>query len=131
MALLSRIYFNTVFGALGGLLGWVLFSVFGNLDQRKASELFSQLLPGTALSGLFSELTEGGPYVLVNNNAPPGFTLVNDAPVAQSCELRDGDRIQLGNVLLRFQLRVAQNRARAAAPALPAAAPDEQGIRAL
>ncbi len=75
----------------------------------------------------------GGRYVLVNNNAPPGFTLVNDAPVAQSCELRDGDRIQLGNVLLRFQLRVAQNRARAraAAPALPATAPDDQGIRAL
>ena len=29
MALLSRIYFNAVFGALGGLLGWMLFSVFG------------------------------------------------------------------------------------------------------
>src|SRR5262249_41861039 len=29
MALLGRIYFNAVFGALGGLLGWLLFGVFG------------------------------------------------------------------------------------------------------
>ena len=28
MALLTRIYFNAVFGALGGLLGWMLFGVF-------------------------------------------------------------------------------------------------------
>ena len=27
MALLGRIYFNAVFGALGGLLGWMLFGV--------------------------------------------------------------------------------------------------------
>src|SRR5262249_51861549 len=31
MALLTRIYFNAVFGALGGLLGWVL---FGFLSDR-------------------------------------------------------------------------------------------------
>jgi hypothetical protein len=55
---------------------------------------------------------DGGRYLLVNTNAPPGQTLVNEAPVAQSCELRDGDRIQLGNVVLRFQLRAAQNRQR-------------------
>ena len=29
MGLLSRIYYNAVFGALGGLVGWLLFSVFG------------------------------------------------------------------------------------------------------
>ena len=51
-------------------------------------------------------------YVLVNNGAPPQQTLVNDAPVADSLELQDGDRIQLGNVLLRFQLRAAHNRAK-------------------
>src|SRR5947209_7959762 len=28
MALLLRIYFNAVFGALGGLLGWLLYGVF-------------------------------------------------------------------------------------------------------
>lgn len=51
-------------------------------------------------------------YVLVNNGAPAEFTLVNDSPVSQSRELQDGDKIQLGNVLLRFHLRVAANRAR-------------------
>lgn len=51
-------------------------------------------------------------YVLVNNGAPPQNTLVNDAPVADSLDLQDGDRIQLGNVLLRFQLRAANNRVR-------------------
>ena len=38
------------------------------------------------------------------------FRMVDDAPVVGDCELRDGDRIQLGNVLLRFQLRAAQAR---------------------
>ena len=58
-------------------------------------------------------------YVLHNNGAPPENTCVNDLPVPQMIELRDGDRIQLGNVLLRFQMRAAQNRARPgrAAPA--------------
>src|SRR5439155_21759007 len=30
MALLTRIYFNAVFGGLGGLLGWMLFGIFGD-----------------------------------------------------------------------------------------------------
>jgi Inner membrane component of T3SS, cytoplasmic domain len=55
---------------------------------------------------------EGSRYLLLNNEAPPEFTRVNDKPVLQSCDLRDGDRIQLGNVLLRFQLRAAQERRR-------------------
>jgi Inner membrane component of T3SS, cytoplasmic domain len=49
-------------------------------------------------------------FVLINNSAPARFTLVNDQPVPQSQELHDGDRIQLGNVLLRFQARAAVNR---------------------
>ena len=53
---------------------------------------------------------DGNRYLLRNNKAPADFTRVNDAPVAGDCELRDGDRIQLGNVLLRFQLRAAQAR---------------------
>jgi hypothetical protein len=63
---------------------------------------------------------QGDRYVLVNNGAPPDFTLVNDTPVPDTRELQDGDRIQLGNVLLRFQLRAALNtrpRARRVAPA--------------
>ncbi len=55
-------------------------------------------------------------YVLVNNGAPPEWTRVNEAPVPQSQELADGDRIQLGNVILRFQLRAASNRLRGKRP---------------
>jgi hypothetical protein len=53
-----------------------------------------------------------GKYVLVNNGAPPEFTRVNDEPVPDQRELHDGDRIQLGSVILRFQLRAAVNRGR-------------------
>jgi hypothetical protein len=59
---------------------------------------------------------DGNRYVLRNNRAAADFTRVNDAPVAGDCELRDGDRIQLGNVLLRFQLRAAQARRQRARP---------------
>jgi hypothetical protein len=56
---------------------------------------------------------EGQRYILLSNDAPRDFTRVNDRPVASTCDLQDGDRIQLGNVVLRFQLRAAQNRKRA------------------
>ncbi len=49
----------------------------------------------------------GNRFVFVNNQAPANQTLVNDEPVTTSCELQDGDRIQLGNVLMRFLLRAA------------------------
>jgi hypothetical protein len=48
-------------------------------------------------------------YVLVNNGAPAEQTLVNGQAVRDRCELHDGDRIQLGNVVLRFQARLARN----------------------
>jgi hypothetical protein len=48
MALLSRIYFNAVFGALGGLLGWMLFGVFGDPG---ASGLRQWLIGGAILGG--------------------------------------------------------------------------------
>jgi hypothetical protein len=53
---------------------------------------------------------EGARYILKNNGAPADFTLVNGEPVASLRELADGDRIQLGNVVLRSQARAAQNR---------------------
>ncbi len=56
----------------------------------------------------------GNRYVLYNNSAPPENTLVNQNRVAQARELFDGDRIQLGNVILRFQMRAAVNRKRPA-----------------
>ena len=54
----------------------------------------------------------GNRFLLINNQAPPQHTLVNGRPVAQSCELADGDRIQLGGIVLRFMLRAAVNRRR-------------------
>jgi hypothetical protein len=57
-----------------------------------------------------------GQYVLVNNGAPAQNTLVNDNPVPQARALRDGDRIQLGNIILRFQLRAAKLRTRGKHP---------------
>jgi hypothetical protein len=61
---------------------------------------------------------DGERYVFLNNDAPAEQTLVNGAPVAHTCDLHDGDRIQLGNVVLRFQLRAAaQSKPRGRAPA--------------
>jgi hypothetical protein len=50
---------------------------------------------------------DGNRYILTNSGAPPEFTRVNDEPVPGERELHDGDRIQLGNVVLRFQRRAA------------------------
>jgi hypothetical protein len=54
----------------------------------------------------------GANFVLVNNGAPPEQTLVNEVPVTHQVELQDGDRIQLGNIILKFQRRAAMNRSR-------------------
>jgi hypothetical protein len=76
---------------------------------------------------------EGNRFLLVNNNAPPQFTRVNEEPVPHTRDLRDGDRIQLGNVVLRFQMRAAQERrprgggGGGAGAARPAAAPAVAG----
>src|SRR5437763_11828833 len=48
MALLVRVYFNAVFGALGGLLGWLLLGVFG---EKRSESINLQLLLGGALVG--------------------------------------------------------------------------------
>ena len=50
MALLVRIYFNAVLGAIGGLLGWMLFGIFGDKTATQ-DELDVQLLLGGALIG--------------------------------------------------------------------------------
>src|SRR5215467_13749906 len=50
MALLVRIYFNAVFGALGGLIGWLLFGVFG--DKTSESAWQTSLLGGALIGGL-------------------------------------------------------------------------------
>src|SRR5262249_34350384 len=48
MALLVRIYLNAVFGALGGLLGWLLFGTFG---EKGASDAGQWLLGGALIGG--------------------------------------------------------------------------------
>src|SRR5437016_6711617 len=48
MASLGRIYFNAVFGALGGLLGWMLFGVFGD---KNSSSIGQQFLGGALIGG--------------------------------------------------------------------------------
>jgi hypothetical protein len=53
---------------------------------------------------------EGEKYVFVNNGAPAEETKINEAPIAGRRDLVDGDRIQLGNVILRFQSRAAVER---------------------
>lgn len=53
-----------------------------------------------------------GEFVFVNSNAPAEFTRVNGDPIPRSCRLKDGDRIELGNALLRFQTRAARNGSR-------------------
>jgi hypothetical protein len=50
---------------------------------------------------------QGSGFVFQNTNAPPENTRVNDEPVIREHRLRDGDRIQLGGVVLRFQMRDA------------------------
>src|SRR5271170_5655602 len=48
MALLTRVYFNAVFGGLGGLIGWMLFGVFG--DPSRADH-FQALIGGAIIGG--------------------------------------------------------------------------------
>jgi hypothetical protein len=50
---------------------------------------------------------EGNRFLLLNNDAPPETTRVNGEPVRHSRDLNDGDRIELGSIILRFQARAA------------------------
>ena len=50
---------------------------------------------------------DGRRFVFRNSKSPPELTRINDEPVSESRDLHDGDRIQLGNILLRFQMRSA------------------------
>jgi hypothetical protein len=58
---------------------------------------------------------DGNRFVLLNNESPAEQTRVNDEPVPHLHNLQDGDRIQLGNILLRFQMRAAKNKDQAKA----------------
>lgn len=49
----------------------------------------------------------GGRFELHRREGDPEQTLVNDQMVANSVELKDGDRVQLGSTVLRFHRRAA------------------------
>src|SRR4051794_9287791 len=49
--MLSRIYFNAVFGALGGLLGWMLFSIFSDKTTGQGGVALQNLLDGALIGG--------------------------------------------------------------------------------
>jgi hypothetical protein len=51
---------------------------------------------------------QGNRFLLHNKEGTAEQTRVNDQPVAESRALQDGDRIQLGSILLRFQMRAAK-----------------------
>jgi hypothetical protein len=53
---------------------------------------------------------DGKRFIFRNRESPPNWTRVNDEPVAESRDLSDGDRIQLGDILLRFQIRAARKK---------------------
>ena len=79
---------------------------------------------------------QGNVFYLANNHSPMEWTRVNEAPVGDHCVLHDGDRIQLGNVILRFQMRAARARSQGSGvrgqrtPYIPPApGPSPQGIR--
>src|SRR5437016_2742809 len=57
MALLARIYFNAVFGALGGLLGWLLFGVFGDKSPSNPNQqVLGEILGGALIGGFIGYL---------------------------------------------------------------------------
>src|SRR5438105_1460186 len=63
MALVVRIYFNAVFGALGGLLGWMLFGIFGDKNpsdspvfQSWTEKDLNAFLGGALIGGLIGYL---------------------------------------------------------------------------
>src|SRR5260370_6444601 len=72
MALLVRIYLNAVFGALGGLLGWLLFGIFGD---KQNSSIGQQLLGGAFIGGLIG-------YLVVSLEAIRDRSLLRFCPLA-------------------------------------------------
>ncbi len=59
MALLSRVYYNAVFGGLGGLLGWMLFGIFGRKDAPENEVSWQLLLGGAFIGGAIGYLLVG------------------------------------------------------------------------
>src|SRR2546425_539083 len=82
MPLLVRIYFNAVFGALGGLLGWMLFGAFGEKvpTEERFFLFLSQQDFNTALGGALIGAAIG--YFVVSVEAMRDRALVRFARLA-------------------------------------------------
>ena len=82
MALVSRLYFNAVFGALGGLLGWMLFGVFG--ERYAGGETAFLFLSYEDLNSLLGGAIIGGVigYFVVSVEALRDLSLVRFARLA-------------------------------------------------
>lgn len=74
MALLIRIYYNAVFGGLGGLLGWMLFGIFGDKNAPDDRLLGQFLLGGVLIGGTIG-------YLLV------GVEALRDRALARFCRM--------------------------------------------
>src|SRR5207249_10954916 len=59
MPLLVRIYYNAVFGALGGLLGWLLFGVLGDKNPSSDTVDINLILGGAIIGGIIGYFVVG------------------------------------------------------------------------
>src|SRR5262245_48530616 len=82
MPLLTRIYFNAVFGGLGGLLGWMLFGVFG--EKNPTGERVALFLTHHDLNLILGGAIAGGiiGYFVVSVEAIRDLSLVRCARLA-------------------------------------------------
>src|SRR5438132_8076099 len=82
MAILSKMYFNAVFGALGGLLGWMLFGVLG--EKNPSNETAFLFLTYLDLNLLLGGAVIGGAigYFVVSVEAIRDQSLVRFARLA-------------------------------------------------
>lgn len=59
MNLLVRVYFHAIFGALGGLIGWMLFGVLGEKNAALEYQRFQQILGGLLIGASIGYCTVG------------------------------------------------------------------------
>src|SRR2546423_1805117 len=79
MSFVSRIYFNAVFGALGGLLGWLVFGVFG--DKNPSRDL--AFLPAYVTVHDLNSKTDRTIVLVGPNEASRGESFSTTSPMGQ------------------------------------------------
>src|SRR5437660_1052676 len=51
MELLARLYYNAVYGGLGGLIGWMLYGAFGDKNPPDEAKQLQYILMGAMIGG--------------------------------------------------------------------------------